>query len=40
MPDDYQLDSMKDTLVRLIPKFNGKNHFYKDLGVQEQRRLR
>lgn len=40
LPDDYQLDSMKDTLIRLIPKFNSKNHFYKDLGVQEQRRFR
>lgn len=40
IPDDYQMDSMKDTLIRLIPKFNAKNHFYKDLGVQEQRRFK
>lgn len=39
MPSDYQLDSMKNTLIRLIPKFSSKNNFYKDFGIQEQRRL-
>lgn len=40
MPDDAQLDSMKDTLIRLIPKFNSRTHFYKNMGVQESRRFR
>lgn len=40
IPDDFQLDSMKDSLIRLIPKFNARTHFYKDLGVQESRRFR
>lgn len=40
IPDDFQMDSIKDSLVRLIPKFNARTHFYKDLGVQESRRFR
>jgi len=40
IPDDWQMDSIKDSLVRLIPRFNSRTHFYKDLGVQEQRRNR
>jgi hypothetical protein len=40
IPDDFQMDSIKDSIVRLIPRFNGRTHFYKTLGVQEQRRFR
>lgn len=40
IPDDFQMDSIKDSLVRLIPRFNARTHFYKTLGVQEQRRFR
>lgn len=40
IPDDFQMDSIKDSLIRLLPRFNARTHFYKDLGVQESRRLR
>ncbi len=40
LPDVEQLESMKHSVVRLLPKWNSYNHFFKDLGVQESRRMR
>jgi hypothetical protein len=39
LPDVEQLESMKDTMIRLIPKSTSYWHFFKDLGTQENRRL-
>lgn len=40
MPDENQMESLKSTLIRLLPKVNSYNHFFKDLGQQESRPLR
>lgn len=37
LPDGNQLESMKNTLIRLLPKFNSYNHFFKDINSQERR---
>lgn len=40
IPDVEQIESMKNSIIRLLPRFNSYNHFFKDLGVQESRRMR
>jgi hypothetical protein len=40
VPDVEQQESMKNSIVRLLPKVNSYNHFFKDLGTQEQRRMK
>lgn len=40
VPSDAQTESMKNSLIRLIPRFNSRTHFYNNLGLQESRRFR
>ena len=40
LPDVEQLQQLKDTVVRLIPKVTSYYHFFKDLGTPENRRFR
>lgn len=40
LPDVEQLQSIKDSVVRLIPKGFSYFHFFKDLGTAESRKMR
>lgn len=40
MPSEYEMSSIKATLIRLLPKINHENHFYGSMGIPESRPMR
>ena len=39
-PDVEQMDALKNTLIRLIPRFNDYNHHFGTQGIMESRRFK